>query len=657
MYKRIIVVVASALFALLALLAAIITGLYDRDFPQAIHTGSRISLDFSESNISITKAFDTLEKLDARWGLGLVKVAPDLEGDGDAQIFVALNNEGFPKEFTWFGGEGTGKIVGKERLATSYPDGLYLVTGKETHLNELVNSLKQSGVKVSRTDASIFRSLEFVVRERGFAAAVVAAFALIAALALFWLSLRARGRALRVLGGCPTVQIQMQDLSGFGGALLLAALVVAMVSAGYVGIFHGWMYVGAFLKALVSLQVAIIGVSLFVSFVMSASAWPSATMLATRQPAVKSLRVAAIVIQVLTFLLVVAATGPAWSTYKHSSAMAAEMAQWKQLADQVAIVFATDVDEMDRLEPQIGKLVKEAESRDKVALSYTFTKEMGLPADSGKYSAVSFVNQRWLDLVTRGAPQSAVKPVPYRSIPKGLIQMVREETKLLSRHGFSRELFAQLQFMQPVKGFQLPVAQGGGGQSLHFADDVLVVVVPSIYDAFNDSTLTSMASTSNIVFTGVAATQQLLKNHGLDVRALREHGIHGELHIAYIAEDGILQAQFAANVVRLQSFALIALVVAFTVATVISALITAILRAKHDFPLRLAGQSWARILWNRVVKELLIGTGLAGIVVMLQRPDAMEAVLVIAVYGLLVVPLSHLFATRYCFNGVIRRRI
>lgn len=97
--------------------------------------------------------------------------------------------------------------------------------------------------------------------------------------------------------------------------------------------------------------------------------------------------------------------------------------------------------------------------------------------------------------------------------------------------------------------------------------------------------------------------------------------------------------------------------VAFTVATVISALITAILRAKHDFPLRLAGQSWARILWNRVVKELLIGTGLAGIVVMLQRPDAMEAVLVIAVYGLLVVPLSHLFATRYCFNGVIRRRI
>ena len=56
--------------------------------------------------------------------------------------------------------------------------------------------------------------------------------------------------------------------------------------------------------------------------------------------------------------------------------MAAEMAQWKQLADQVAIVFATDVDEMDHMEPMIGKLVKDAESLDTVALSYTYTQEM-----------------------------------------------------------------------------------------------------------------------------------------------------------------------------------------------------------------------------------------------------------------------------------------
>ena len=222
-YKRIIVAVAGALFALLALLAAIITDLYDRDFPQAIGVESRFSLNFSESDFSITEAFAKLEELDTRWDLGLVKVAPDLASDGDDQIFVALNDGNLPAEFTWFGGEGVGKIVGKDRLATSYPDGFYLVTGEKAHLGEFEDTLKSAGVEVGRGDASIFDSLGFVIQERGFAAAVLSAFALIVALALFWLSLRARGRALRVLGGCPTVRIQVQDLAGFGGVLLVSA--------------------------------------------------------------------------------------------------------------------------------------------------------------------------------------------------------------------------------------------------------------------------------------------------------------------------------------------------------------------------------------------------------------------------------------------------
>lgn len=657
MYKRIIVAVAGALFALLALLAAIITDLYDRDFPQAIGAESRLNLDFSESGLSITEAFAKLEKLDARWNLGLVKVAPDLASDGDGQVYVALNDRDLPDEFTWFGGDGAGKIVGKDRLETSYPDGFYLVTGEKAHLSEFEDTLKSEGVKVGRGDASIFKSLEFVVRERGFAAAVLAAFALIAALALFWLSLRARGRALRVLGGCPTSRIQVQDLAGFGGALLVSAVAVALVASCYVGLFHGWIYVGTFLKALFSLQVAVITVSLLATLIMSASAWPSATMIATRQPAVKSLRSAAIVIQALTFLLVVAAAGPAWSAYKHSSAIAAEMAQWKKLADQVAIVFATDVDEMNHMEPQIGKLVKDAESLDKVAFSYTYTQEMPMPADFGEYSAISYVNQRWLDMVTMDAPQPAVTKVPYHSIPKGLVKMIREEAELLSRKELSDEQFGKFKFLRPIDGFRLPVAQGGGGERLHFADDVLVVVVPSLYDTYNDSALTSMVSGSNIVFTGVTATQELLGKHGLDVKALRDRDINGKLKVVYVAEEGILRAQFAAYVVWLLNLALIALVIAFTVAAAISALITALLQAKRDFPLRVAGQSWVRILRSRVAKEMLVGVGLVGVVVLLQRPDEIGAVLVAAVYGLLVVPLSHLFAVRWCFDRASKRRI
>ncbi len=62
MYKRIIVVVASALFALLALLSIIITDLYDRDFPRAINVESRLNLNLNETEWNVTEAFVMLEE-------------------------------------------------------------------------------------------------------------------------------------------------------------------------------------------------------------------------------------------------------------------------------------------------------------------------------------------------------------------------------------------------------------------------------------------------------------------------------------------------------------------------------------------------------------------------------------------------------------------
>ena len=150
LYKRIIAIVAAVMFTLLALLAIIITDLFDRDFPQAIDVKSRLILNFSESGLSIDEAFKLLEELDKRWNLGLVKVAPDLTNDDDRQIFVPLNEGDYPSEITWFGKDEVGKIVDKERLSTSYPDGFYLVTGETAHLDEFENTLVHSSIDVNR---------------------------------------------------------------------------------------------------------------------------------------------------------------------------------------------------------------------------------------------------------------------------------------------------------------------------------------------------------------------------------------------------------------------------------------------------------------------------------------------------------------------------
>jgi len=166
-----------------------------------------------------------------------------------------------------------------------------------------------------------------------------------------------------------------------------------------------------------------------------------------------------------------------------------------------------------------------------------------------------------------------------------------------------------------------------------------------------------MASSANVVFTGASTTQQLLEKYGLDVKTLHSQGLNGEINIAHIAEKGILLAQFASYVEWLQGLALIGLVVAFTLAAAINALITAQLQAKYDFPLRLSGLSWLRIIRNRLTRALLVGIFIVGVVTVLQKFEAIWAILIISGYGFLSVLLSHLFAIRWSFYNVCKRQI
>lgn len=653
MHKRVVVVVAVALYALLALVAAIVTDLHDREHPQALGAHSRLGLDFAGSRFSDPEAFAELAALDARWDLGLVKVAPDPTGDG--QVFAALGEGRQPGGFRWFDGR-TAEVVGVQRLANSHATGSYLVTGDGARLDEFAEALRAAGVVVDRRDAAITDALDFVVAEAGFSAAVVAVFALVVALALFWLSVKARGRALRVLGGCPVARIHVQDLGGFLVLLLVPAVAVALVATAWVGVTRGWVHARPFLAALGGLEAAVVGAALLAAPAMSATAWPGARAPATRQPAVRSLRPAAVVVQALTFLLVVTAAGPAWAAYRQSSATAAEMAQWRQLSDQVGISFAVRGRGMEEVEPRIGRLVREAESQGVLAFSYAFAGK-SLPPGFGSHSAVALVNQRWLDLVTRGVSQPALAPVPHERVREGL-RGLGETLALWSRGGApGPEVLEGLRFFEPVGGLRLPVAGGGGGGSLSFLDDVLVAVVPSVHDAVDDSNLTSMTSTRNIVFTGVATAQQLLESQGLSPQALRDNGFTGTLRVVYIAEEGILRAQYTAYVVWLRNLALVALAVAFAVAAAISALITALLRARRDFPLRVAGRSWPSILRGRVARELLAGAALVAVALLFAEPGATGPVLVAAAFGLLVAPLGHLLAARWCFAGVGRRRM
>lgn len=658
MHRRIVVAVAAVLFALLAIVVGIVTDLHDRFVPVALGAKAAVSLNFSESGLADDEAFRQLGMLSDRLGLGLVKVAPDLSGDQSGQVFVLVGTQGhFPDTIQRFGAQPAAQIRESATLAHSYASGQYLVTGDTTRLAEFNAWLTAHRITNRWTEDTPSTTLQFLVRQGDFGMSLLAAAALMVSLVVYWLSVKARGRALRVLAGVSTWRIQYEDLVGFLAAMTAAAAICDVVALPAVGLVYGWVFVPYFANVLLTFEAVVVLTTLGGAVALSVAAWPSATMLAAREPAVKSLRLSSVVLKAATFALVLVAVAPAFTAYTRAKGAAAEQAQWKSLAEQVVLSFpaGTREREFQALMPSVGAVVQDAEARNAVALSYTLTKDHLNRSELGPYQYVSLVNQHWLDLMlTRGRggdprgsqPTPGLLPVPPEQIPNGARQVLGAQLALSSRDRLTAAaMLRKVTFYRYAGSLQLPLAVVGG--ELVFPDDALVVVVPSLHALFNDSFLVSVASSGNLVFTGLGPTQALLTQHGLRQR----------VQVKYVAEEGILRAQFTAYFAWLRAGSLVALLVALAVSAALGAFIAAVLKARRDFPLRLAGKSWWGILADRVAREWVVGAALTVLVILVRGWQSSVLVAGVAAAALLVSPLTHLMAARWAFANVSLRRL
>lgn len=653
MYKKVIVITASVLFSLLTLLAIIIMDLHDRDFPQDLDVESKVTLDFTNSPLTIDESFELLEKENKRLALGLLKVVPNLEDKTQGKLFVDLSEDIKEQEFTWFNHE-RGVIVGKERLAHSYPDGEYYI--RHANKNEqFKETLHKNGVEVVLREPSIFYTLLFVLFESGFTIAIIASIILMTTLSLLWLAIKAKGRALRVLNGVPTSRIQIQDLSGFIALLLLASSIILIGSILYIGIFHQWMYLGIFLVISLALQLIVLVTTVLFTIIMSLLTWPKAWMLATRQPAIKNLRLVTTALQLLTFILVVILANAAWHAYQNSKQVALEMQQWNQLSDQVALEFATDLDGMRLVESHIENVIREMEEDHHVLLSYTLSKDMGFAEDFGEYEYVSFVNQGWLDTI--GVEENQLTEINKEALSHTIVKSIDENLEIWFKEGNQANMSQEITFMTPSNEQAIAVSVGGGGEQLVFTDNVLLVILPSISTLYSESSLTSMVSGKNITFTGAIATQRELQNQNLDAKGLRQAGVTGEINVVYIAENGMLQAQYAAYMAWLRNLSLISILLSFTIVTAMNAFITALIHAKKNFILRLSGERWLYICKDKLMREFLVGAIIIVITLAVYPNRSVPVVLLIAFYGIVVTLLSHFVSIKWCFNQVKERKL
>jgi hypothetical protein len=467
------------------------------------------------------------------------------------------------------------------------------------------------------------------------------------------LTVRARGRALRVLGGVPAWRIQLEDTGKYLVLVSGPGLVVGAAACLFIGATRGFAFVPMYADGLLTLFGVLVVAATAGIVVMLASSWPNERALATRTSPVASLRSVAGLLSLGTLALIAVSIGPATTAYAQARDVAAQQATWRSLADQVVVTIPARLSTagFERIYGDIASMCGAAEKDGRLAFSSAWPDN---PTQGGiqtaPYAALVLANQRWLDLMGGGAGARGVTPVEVSQIPASLRESwlnpnLRVWLQDNSSVGVSR-WWSQVKAYRYAKDSGVPFAHTGGGD-LVFPESSLVLVSPDVSTTYNADFLASSVSSRNISFTGLDRTL------GLADAA----GIRRNVEVRYLAEEGVLLAEFTAYAAWLSVVALVALACAFVVATLIGALIAALLSARRDFALRLGGASWARILAVRLARYAAAGTLIAAFaLVMSDAEHRAVTIAVIAAAGLVVVGL-HTATASWAFRSVCRRAL
>lgn len=647
MHRRLVFAVSVVLFAVVAFMVGVITDLHDRSYPVNADVKASINLDFSVSGLTDQQAFAFLARASDQLELGLVKLAPDLAGDQSGQVLVKLGHQELPDRIRRFGGEPDALVKDSTALDNSFASGQYLVTGDASRLGDFDQILVRRKVVGDSTLDSTGTTVAYMIRQSSFGITLLAAVMLMASLGLYWLTMRSRGRALRVLAGVSPWRIQYEDLTGFAVPLLAAALAVGLVSVGYVGVADGWLFVSYYAQTMglfagLAVIVTLIGMAL-----MCAAAWPTPKMLARKDPAVTKYRGTSATLKAVTFVLMLSAVGPTIGAYQQASDTAARQSTWRALSDQVALVLpgATGEAGFQKIKGRIGDVVAQGEERGDLALTYSWANNPEAGLDFGADPSLSLVNQRWLDLVA-GGPRSSMglTPVSVGDLPEGMRTYLLASLPLWLRTP-DQDALRQFTFYRRSGDAAVPMVAGGG--DLTFLSAGIIMLVPRVHDTFDDNFLGSLVSSRNLVFTGLGPTQELL----------RQHRLTGQLYVKYVAEEGVLLAQLTAYFAWLRALSAASLAVALLISAAIAAFIAATVRGRRNFPLRLSGRSWREILGGPISKEWTIGIVLTVAVIAVQQFQLAPAIAVAALICLVSSTVLHYCAAQWSFSRVIARSL
>lgn len=602
MHRRLLMASSALICSVAVFLAWVLCDLHDRSLPQELHPTAVVSV-AAPDGMDDAEVFRQLEERNAALNLGLVKIVPDMERGTDAQVFVPLPGtqlDGLESgsSIRRFGSLPDGSVAGMERLDSASANGQYLVCGRWDGITRSAFEAwaAGTGARLEYGSDGMEGDLRMLLGQSAFRVAIGATVALMAVLALFWLSFKARSRALRVLAGVPGWKIQFDDAMGLMSPMLAVAAAADAVAVLAVLALRGAVFVPYLLRVMLLFEAMVFGSLLAFVIAVAALCWPSARMIASRRPMPRGLLRASVLVKAMALIAVLAVIAPSAAAFGEASASAREQSVWRRLRDQVSVSTAFGPDQTD-MDTKAAELVRTMEERGDAALSYAFVDGQDADAVTG------IVTRSWLDLI--GIDPDAtdgIRPIANAELPEQAAETIGQFAAWTRNDAAARNLTAESR-CYAADGVAVPMLKGGSDEML-FPKRATLIVVPDMADFSDSGFLVPALSSRNIVLTGLNATRAQVGRLGLS----------GKVSVRYVAEDQILRAQFAAYFAWMRAASIILLLAAFAMVAFVGTDVRATLRADHDYPLLLNGYAPLRLAAPTILAETLFGTVAAALV-------------------------------------------
>lgn len=647
MHRRVIFTASVVMFAMVAALALLVTTARDRTLPANLGANSYASFDFSRASLEFRQqATEQFANYADRSGIQLYRILPDRSGaSGTERLIVQLSSHpSLPSSIPVLADQPL-RTASLSAAEHSVPDGVYLIRAQPDQLLAFASWLAQAQIDGdihTETPLSVLWSLggvgSVVLAELG-------TIALVATLGLYWVSVRGRGRAIRLLEGCSGLRIGLEDGWIFISTATGAALLVAVASAALIAVTGQTAYLDYLMMVFAELAAAILVIAVMLITVISILTRPRVATLVERRPVPPGTRLVSAMLKIAMIAAVLFATPMTVSTVQAARSAEAQLAMWNRLSDRVSLVLygsANDEQSYQRTSAELTRMLTKEARTLAPAVSYTFT-GFAIPP---QYSTLALVDRSWVDTVSSF---SSLRDVDPATLPAGELADLREQLALLladSPTGVDLCPTCSVRLM--TTDHPIPLLLGGRAGAIEaFSHPLLVVATDST--TLSGSSLAAMASTGNLTLRGLGETRA----------ALASYGLAAALNVQQVAQSQQLQARYARYFAITQAVASLGMLIAMIISIVISCYAGALSAARRDYPLRLAGNSWWRAAAPRISIDLMATGILAVLAVAGVAEDPLQRVAVAgsAFLAVAVLLLTHRTANQSAFTSARDRRL